>query len=506
MEVISVSIAIMMFVLAFSGCTRSPGNEGNKDPVTWERPAYVTLEKLDFNQTSQEMEVIIHLWDVDDEATEWDGVVTLIIMDANLDEVFNRTWSVTTKDFKTVVTGSSRVKIYDTYLDVSVAVSELEGADPNAYGHPEWSWDARAFFAFEGEVMASLPQWLPPIGVQVRGADLDVDDNEFDIEVHLQVLDYMMTTKASGFLTVVMTDGIGMEMYNDTMWVNARDFVVSGRIGTDVVIEWDVSAYVIVTVPVEDIQPSFDTTSGHGMVQVNVIFDNLAYTIEQKGSRNMPLYPIEIPKDLLTYPESTPPVAVATCPRYCDVGEVVRFDASSSIDSEDDIVVYRWNWDDPTPTVETTKPIITREMKWKGKHDIVLTVIDRGGNKNSTVLRLSVGEPLIVTFLEVGVVEEATERYNYTYVRLSIENMGSESKRSIGSPEFQLRDGTQEYRKVDIEGDVPIEYAAGEVVEVIVYYVKYGPGNVPVPIVPTAMMVWDTYPQDWLEIPGDLFR
>ncbi len=61
----------------------------------------------------------------------------------------------------------------------------------------------------------------------------------------------------------------------------------------------------------------------------------------------------------------------------------VQFDASESSDPEDSALVYRWDFDDGSPILETTEPSVSHEFVSDGEFRVVLEVEDNAGKTDS---------------------------------------------------------------------------------------------------------------------------
>src|SRR5205807_6247302 len=73
-----------------------------------------------------------------------------------------------------------------------------------------------------------------------------------------------------------------------------------------------------------------------------------------------------------------PPVAVFNAQR-APAGEVTRFDASGSTDSDGTVARYRWDFGDATAAVTTDKPVKHHVYAHPGTYLVELTVTDNEG-------------------------------------------------------------------------------------------------------------------------------
>ncbi len=500
-------ICVILVTSAFTGCLDGD-EDGDEWKPNWQMPAYIGFDVFDYDGSTGSWTMRLVLASDEFYVTQRTGDLTLAMFDEDLKEVYNQTWTVKAKHF-TIEVSEGQVRVWDTWYDIVVGDGDIFHGAP-VIEDPEYHWDVLARFAFEGKTLVSERRWLPPDMVHVYGVTLDPVDNEYDVTVRLSEESdlHVYSTKASGFLTLTLTDGIGTKMYHHRHRVDAGAFTIEVPPTKLEGFDRTLRAELALTIPMEDIEESGDTFSPyHGRMFVNVTFEGTGFIMS--ATDHTPPYlltDIDIPEHLIRPKVSTPPVAAATHPDSCISGEVMTFDASISSDPENDIVLYKWDWDDPTHDNQTYSPVINHTMHKEGEHNIVLTVVDSGGNENSTVLHVVVGPAFVVTFLEVGLIEEPGSMYNHTFIRLTIQNMASEARQRPGSPDFEIRDSRySSYNRVDMDGDVPYEFQASQTVEVTVYYVKHGPGDAPLPIDPASMRVWgNVYPPEWLDIPEEV--
>ena len=498
---------MILVTSAFTGCLDGDEDEDEWKP-NWQMPVYIGFDVFDYDGSTGSWTIRLVLASDEFYVTQRTGDLTLAMFDEDLKEVYNQTWTVKAKHF-TIEVSEGQVRVWDTWYDIVVSDDAIFQGAP-VIEDPKYHWDVLAWFAFEGKTLVSERRWLPPDMVHVYGVTLDPVDNEYDVTVRLSEESdlHVYSTKASGFLTLTLTDGIGTKMYHHRHRVDAGAFTIEVPPTKLEGFDRTLRAELALTIPMEDIKESGDTFSPyHGRMFINVTFEGTGFIMSETD--HTPPYlltDIDIPEHLIRPKESTPPLAAATHPGSCISGEVMTFDASISSDPENDIVLYKWDWDDPTYDNQTYSPVINHTMHREGEHNIVLTVVDSGGNENSTVLHVVVGPAFVFTFIEVGLIEEPGDHYYNTFVRLSIKSMASEVRQRPGSPDFEIRDERYaSYNKIDMDGDVPYEFQAYQTVEVTVYYSKYGPGGSVARIDPVTMRVWgNVYPPEWLDIPEEL--
>ena len=497
----------MLLVSPLGGCLDGDEDGDEKKP-NWQLPAYVGIDVFDYDPTTGSWEIKLVLASDEFYVTQRTGDLTLVMFDEDLKEVYNQSWRIKAKHFKVEVS-EGQIHVWDTWYDIVITDEDIFHGAPDIED-PEYHWDVFARFTFEGKTLESERRWLRPDEVRIYSATLDPEDNEYDVKVRLSESNdlHLYSTKASGYVTLTLTDGIGTRMYHHKQKVDGGDFTIDVP-PTDVEgFDRTLRAALALTIPLEDIQESGDPFSAyHGRMFIDVTFEGDDFTMSESDDYSTyHLTSLDIPEHLIKSKVSTPPTAAATHPASCIAGEVLTFDASISSDPENDIVLYKWDWDDTTSDDETYTPSINHTMHRKGEHNITLTVVDSGGNENTTVLHVVVTPVFLITFLEICFIEQEGEYHCNTFIRLSIKNMASEEKPRPGLPDFEIRDSAYMYHdKRDMKGEVPVRFQAYQTVEVTVYYTKIGDDGWFVPIDPIIMRVWGThYPLEWLDIPENV--
>ncbi len=82
-----------------------------------------------------------------------------------------------------------------------------------------------------------------------------------------------------------------------------------------------------------------------------------------------------------------PPIAQINVTCYSNVGEEILFDASDSIDAEEDIVEYHWNFGDG---FNGTGMICSHCYFSRGEYAVTLTVVDGGDNIDTVTTNVSI--------------------------------------------------------------------------------------------------------------------
>ena len=123
----------------------------------------------------------------------------------------------------------------------------------------------------------------------------------------------------------------------------------------------------------------------------------------------IPLYESEF--DLSVFlpspiPNQPPTASFTYSPQNPVVGEEITFDASDSYDPDGSIVFYEWDFGDGNIT-NTTEEVIKHSYSEAGSYEVVLTVTDDKGAKNSTT-------KMITVMPAPPSVSISTDKYEYT--------------------------------------------------------------------------------------------
>ena len=128
-------------------------------------------------------------------------------------------------------------------------------------------------------------------------------------------------------------------------------------------------------------------------------FFNLAYGSLGVGRVIYPIDDIYVPYiGTVDYdPDSYdwPPVAKAGGPYGGIVGDNITFDASESVDAEDDIVSYHWDFGDGNNSTGITS---THTYLSEGEYEVALTVTDGNNNMGTDTTVIEIGD--VLQFLE----------------------------------------------------------------------------------------------------------
>ncbi|RLG43172.1 MAG: hypothetical protein DRN81_07120 [Thermoproteota archaeon] len=130
-------------------------------------------------------------------------------------------------------------------------------------------------------------------------------------------------------------------------------------------------------------------------------------------------------------------------PQFPLVGEPVTFDASASTPNGGSIVLYRWNFDDGTPVVEETDPIVTHTFASLGDFNVTLIVFDDEG-LNDTAWHIVTVVPSEKPMLSVEPVFSSVKQGDIFQVNVTLKNVNEELK--LVGVQFKLQ-----YNKTFIE-------------------------------------------------------
>jgi hypothetical protein len=112
-----------------------------------------------------------------------------------------------------------------------------------------------------------------------------------------------------------------------------------------------------------------------------------------QATAHIPVYTLET-KTALTPIENLPPLVLFSySPIDPEVGEIVRFNATQSIDPDGRIVDYEWDFGDEDTLHSSSRSICTHVYSSSGPFQVNLTITDSQDDKSSKVLNVDVVEP-----------------------------------------------------------------------------------------------------------------
>ncbi|VVB72467.1 PKD domain protein [uncultured archaeon] len=107
----------------------------------------------------------------------------------------------------------------------------------------------------------------------------------------------------------------------------------------------------------------------------------------------------DINKTSLTPIENSPPCVLFNyTPLKPEVGETIIFDASSSVDSDGQIVNYEWSFGEGSSAQGRTKAVCPFIYAENGRFFVNLTLTDDGGDKSLKTQEINIAEPLPEVF------------------------------------------------------------------------------------------------------------
>ena len=134
------------------------------------------------------------------------------------------------------------------------------------------------------------------------------------------------------------------------------------------------------------------------------------------------LFAIEIPAALLLPNEAPLASIVVEGDRF--EGATLTFDASGTTDDlGPEGLSYEWDWDDGSEIETTDDPVTTHTFVEAGPHDILLTVTDREDATDTVGVTVDIAYATSISIDEVGRVAVPGERFNNSYVTVTVSNM-----------------------------------------------------------------------------------
>jgi hypothetical protein len=343
--------------------------------IEWQRPVNLTVDSVEVDHESGSYLVRLHLWDLDNHATEWDGQLCIKIADDDNLIVFSSTMNLMADDFTTVRAGD----MVDTYYVLAIPFADMTHVSDAMIRNPVGTFSFWATYAFEGKtLLTEVRWWAPPVELEVSYASVDEDFEEVDLHIILLDVDGV-TTKWAGDLRLVITDSTGFEMFNASEAVEASDFnlFTFGHWGYAWYITW---------VDFDNLSLSSDRIEGDPEDPTGrwMRFDVEFRTTDGAGGgedgllRATWLNTTRIP-DALLY-ENLPPEPVLETDRFGLAGREMVFDASGT---RDDLgtndLRYEWSWGDGTPIEVTGLPYTNHTFDRAGTYEVELRVVDIEG-------------------------------------------------------------------------------------------------------------------------------
>ena len=115
---------------------------------------------------------------------------------------------------------------------------------------------------------------------------------------------------------------------------------------------------------------------------------------------------------------SAPSAIISAEPASGEVPLTVEFDGSGSVDPDNDIIQYEWDFENDG-TVDSTGDSATHTYNEVGDYEVSLTVTDSAGNENETTTEVSAGAQGIVAVLEIDITIFGTTPY-YPPIELAL--------------------------------------------------------------------------------------
>ncbi len=120
-----------MITLLLCGCLDADDDTGDEDGIEWSVPSNILVHDLAVDQVNETVDMNVSLGGEQGFKTQWDGLLTIVIVDSDGFEMYNLTWAVESKDF--VIERTEEGKI-DTYLPVSIPFSDIKASNDRMWG------------------------------------------------------------------------------------------------------------------------------------------------------------------------------------------------------------------------------------------------------------------------------------------------------------------------------------------------------------------------------------
>ncbi len=486
-----------MFLSAISGCIEDDGS----DLVDWLEPTRLSVQEFSFHEARQEFELMIRLWDRNDEVTEWKGEFRIILFDANLEVAYDQTTKVEPKDFETETIDGMWGPIIDTRYETKVRASEVRG-DPNLHEYPSYVWDVEVWFTYKGMTLVSPRfNWMEPdTGYVSDGRWSDYND-EVSVKVTLTWSSYNITTKAGGLVEVEIIDSLGELLYSRSHLVDAGDFEYASSPTLWGSAAGTLETYVWISIPDHWINKTRDRSGNYAYPTTVDLSGTFVYKGERLDVGDIPSVAIEIP-DSHVLPNELP-IVFFSGPSSCWQYEEVVFDTTGTHDPDGHIHDMGIIVDKPPPTYwgydrpSEEDPLSMMKFFDPGYYNVTFKVQDSDLAWAEKTILLEVKKNIKVVALRTGPVTSGY-RYNETFITLRVTNQAP-LECLTDEPGYPLliavdEEGNQFEPSVD---NYPTTLGPNEVVELTFTYRYIPPGGTePVPFVPVTLVMDENFSLD----------
>jgi hypothetical protein len=317
--------------------------------VEWDRPVEVEIYNFIHDESNGSISMEIRLWDEDERVTKWDGILTVIVLDENLNEVYNETDAIKTRDFKMRTEFTEEKEWLDAYYHLVIPVKELNNPTDLDDLYSLYMWDVIARFEIGNEILERSQLWNEPVKIILQNVDASYSYDYFSIDFKL-IQKGGLETKWNGNLRIIAVDSLEVEICNDTFPIQAIDFDVW---------TWYVRVHEIFDFGMEgvaeaecgiiiDYSPFNQSSCRNLPPQKRMITFKVWYEFDGKiikqdtRKENNQAIEIPIPDKLIV--QNQKPVAMFEGPSWCWEGGTLRFNASSSYDPDGYISSYMFTY------------------------------------------------------------------------------------------------------------------------------------------------------------------
>jgi hypothetical protein len=274
-----------------------------------------------------------------------------------------------------------------------------------------------------------------------------------------------LVTKADGALEVTIWDSDGLEMFNRTFTIKAKEFNTFdlGIIKT--------TSYAL-EIPFADMARSHDRGyNGPMEFTERRLHGTLRFTfgsVEMEDTYHIDLLNPEIPEALL-FPNQ-PPMADLRSPSTGFVEFEVVLNASNSTDPEGGVLAYTWDVGDGSSIHQGPEMVKAHNYVAPGIYEVSVTVIDPEDASDTATLDIIIEWAVTARVNGTGNVTEPGPYLDHTYVELILLN---QADGVVPVPPFDavlIDDMSEEVAAAGIDGRVPESLAAGEALTIIIYF------------------------------------
>jgi hypothetical protein len=301
------------------------------------------------------------------------------------------------------------------------------------------------------------------------------------VEVSL-IDEFGFITKSDGELRFMVRDTTGFEMYNGTTTVTAAEFEMIWDPDEDY---YDADYHG--DIDFSDLELSNDRLPDGKEMMLETWFTFGGVTVNQDEYASLiPFLAVEIPQALLV--ANLPPVPQIETESIGAIDAGHTFSARETTDDTgNEDLWYEWDWGDGTQKESFLLNYSIHVYKEAGIYDLTLNVTDFEGGWDLLTVTIEIVANPFITVDDVGIVTEAGEHYNDTYVVVTVENVLKGKAVTVPALTAALYDASEDMASLngtDVDWPTYIGFG-GE--EVVILYFSSGL----VDFDPVKLVIWD---------------